>query len=498
MRKKLLEKNFTDRDILQEFYRRKAAGHKSKSGYIRCLDFPAQNNILDSRNFRFKALQATRRAAKSTTEVMDHLEIMEQYPGSRSLYGGITLDSTTEICWDVFKEFDEKYKMRLKFNEQKKILRHPNGSRVRLFGIDASERQMRKILGQKLRKVSIDEAGSITQDVGKLCYQMIRPALIDLAPFSWLSLLGTCENIPGTFFEKVTNGSEKGAPWEVFKWSALDNPFLADKFQAEIDDILKSNPKNIEASWFKTHYLNEWCTDDDLLIISLANAVYREFNPQEYPNPVYTLGVDLGYNDASSFTISCYGSKHKKLALVKSFKSVAMDLTDVADMIHKLKTQYPICRFIVDGANKQGVEEMKNRHKLPLEIAEKTDKATYLRLLKDDVRTGVIEIDPNECKDLVDEWEKLIWKDEKREKEDDRCENHCSDSALYNWRSCYNYLWERRPVKPGIHTEERLLQWEKKQAVSMQEEANQLKRDAEDLGSLGMESEEGWDNDVGW
>ena len=78
--------------------------------------------------------------------------------------------------------------------------------------------------------------------------------------------------------------------------------------------------------------------------------------------------------------------------------------------------KFPISRIQVDGANKQGVEEMRARHSLPLDAAEKTDKATFLKLFADDVKQGKIKLLP-ETQDLQDEWKALQWKDEYQDKE---------------------------------------------------------------------------------
>lgn len=264
---------YSRRSILEEYARRTMVRNHVRSSFLRTPEFLHQNLVLNSRAHRFKSICCTRRAGKSTTEVIDHIEIAMLYPKSRTVYFGLTLDSVTDICWDIFKDLGEKHNLNLKFNETKKIVYYPNGSRTRLVGLDANERQIRKALGQKLRKVSIDEAGSVTANMEQICYQMIMPALSDLRPLSWLTMLGTPENIPNTFFEKVDKRKEKGAPWEVFRWTAYDNPFMKPQWTDEISELKANNPKVVEASWFRTHYLNEWCTDDDLLIYSVTSMI---------------------------------------------------------------------------------------------------------------------------------------------------------------------------------------------------------------------------------
>ena len=447
------------------------------NGFLRCPEFLKQNEVLSSKNIRFKAINTTRRGAKSVTECLDDIEIMCKYPNSKLVYGALTLDSASEIIWDVFQEKLDEAKILHKTNQtHKTITLTRNGSRVRLFGVDCSEKQMRKILGQKLRKATIDEAGSMTVDMVKLCYQTIMPTLTDLRPDSWLTLIGTCENIPNTFFQEVCEGRERGADWHVFRWTTYENPFMRQQWTDEINELIQNNPLVVEASWFKTHYLNQWCTDDDLLVMHMALAQFKKFNANDYPQAVYGLGIDLGFNDACSFTQTCWSPKVKHGHLIKSEKESKMDFTDVAAKVKGLRKSRPFSRFIVDGANKQGVQELRKRHGLPLECAEKSDKVTYLRLLDDDIKTGAMLIDPDECRPLVAEWKSLIWKDKDKEKEDPRCENHCSDGALYSWRDMRHYLVQDKPPTPKRGSKEELLIQQQKESDRMREQHEQRKR----------------------
>ena len=335
-----------------------------------------------------------------------------------------------------------------------------------MFGLDVSERQMRKVLGQKLRKVSIDEAGSITQDMKRLCYQMIMPALTDLAPHSWLTLLGTAENIPNTFFQSVTDGTETGRKWKVYKWTAHDNPFLKEKWAAEIEEILAANPNAKEASWFRTHYLNEWCSDDDLLIIKMNNALnfIDELPPGDY---MYALGVDLGYNDASAFSVIAFSHNLPHCYVIMSFKETMLDITGVAERIKTLQTRYPFYKIVIDGSNKQGVEEMRKRHMLSLEPAEKKGKAMYLRLLRDDLIVGHFKMINGENNELFTEWSGLQWKDSDKEKEDDRCQNYLSDATLYAWRESRHYTFQPPEEKLDVDTDAYMNDLEKRECETM-------------------------------
>ena len=457
------------------------------SGALRVPEFLRQNEYLEARlNHRFRAINCTRRAGKSISEAIDHTEVMCQFPRSRQLYMGLTAESAMDIGWDAFLELDEKHKIGLRFVRSNYRIWHPNGSVLRFFGIDASSREMRKVLGQKIRKISIDEAGSMTIDMNRLVNQVLIPGLTDLAPFSWLSLLGTCENIPNTFFQSLTEGNE-GSDWKVFKWTTYENPFLSKNWDLEVKRILANNPKAREASWFRTHYLNEWCTDDDLMIINPEKALYLPFKPENYKNCRFGLGVDLGFNDDSAFTVAAWSEHSNKVHFVESYGKPGMDLTDVANEIKYLRIKYNITQFEVDGANKQGVQEIRNRHGLPLEAAEKIDKPVYLSLLKDDINTHTAIVDPEGCKELVGEWKHLIWKDSSKKLENPKCKNHKSDSALYIWRKARHYLYREKEKPPSRDSEEYMKKMQEKEAKRLQ---RQLEEEQEWGGSFDMEDME--------
>jgi len=434
---------------------------------------------------RYPVVNCTRRAGKSDLVTTAHVSICLLFPGSRTIMAGLTLDSISAIAWDLLLSILDSEGVIYKTNSTKKIIFYSNGSQTRLIGIDAKEREMRKVLGQKLRFFSLDESGSVNVDVALLMRQMVNPALTDLRPYSWLMMVGTCEIIPNTYFEQVTEKRNNDFPWKVWKWTAYDNPFMHKQWSDEIRELLENNPLIKIASWFRTHYLNEWCPDDELKILDLTNAVYEKFDPKGYRNAIYGIGVDLGFNDDSSFVVGVYSREKPWLHVVKTFKIKGRDLTDVANIIKKLQKDYPISLMVIDGANKQGVEEIRNRHTLPLIAAEKHGKATYLRLLKDDISTGYVHIDEDECKAWLDEARVLVWDkdDPSRTKEDPRCENHCNDAVLYLWRECRAYISVPDQSKVDKNTDEYMKIIEEEEAEEALMEKNE--REEENDGYTG-------------
>lgn len=453
----------SERKILKEYLKRFAPKPS-----LRHPEFHEQNKAIDDES-PLRAWNATRRGAKTTSAAIDIIETMERFPKKKNLFLALTLDSAREIIWDDLKDLAEKNGWVIGedifFNEARSIVRHKNGATARLFGVNTSAKEMRKVLGQKYKKVFIDESGSMTIDMVKLCYQMIGPALIDYN--GQLTLLGTCENIPKTFFEKVTTGKEPG--WSVHRWTSDKNPYVRDAWIKKKNDLIKENPNIVHASWFRTHYLNEWCQDDDLLIIPFNE---ERNSVEKLPSDIdwsYVLGVDLGYNDATSFSILAFSPYHPICYRVKGWKERGLILSAVGRAIEQIRTQFEFFRIVIDGSNKQGVEDLRQRMNLPLTNAEKTGKPTYLKALKDAVVTGTFKVIKGHNNDVIDEWDHLQWSDETHLNEDPRCENHSSDGTLYAFRECRHYVFTEAEMAPKKDTDKFMLEFEKKKARELEQ-----------------------------
>lgn len=351
-----------------------------------------------------------------------------------ALYLALTLDSAKAILWDVVEQLLIDKKVEYRANKQAGTFDLANGSHIKFAGLDSNYREMRKILGQKFAIVGIDECGSMTQDMETIVNQMIIPALTD--EMGDLILLGTAEAIPNTYFQKVMDGHVPG--WHLEKWDTSQNPYMAKNWQMELDRILTTNPLAKEASWFKAHYLNIWAIDDALRIYRLSD--YNFVPKLEYKKrPRHIIGVDLGFNDDCAFVVGTYFQGDPTLYIEKSFKLPELDITDTANAIKSLLKDYQDATLVVDGANKQGVKEMRNRHKLGLKAAQKEDKFTFMRILKDDfIQNRVQIVEPNN-KQLIDELNALM-KVKDADQEDPRCQNHLCDAALYMWREARAYI----------------------------------------------------------
>lgn len=417
--------------------------------------YTLQNDFLTNPS-KLKAFFATRRTGKSYTLGKALLQTAYENPGCTCVYIALTRDSAKRIMYkDVLKPLNKQLRLGAKFNETTLTVLLPNGSMIYLMGVDSSEDEKDKLLGQKYKLAVIDEAASFSIDLRELVYGTLKPAMADLG--GTIILAGTPGNITKSLFYDVTTGAEPG--WHVVKATTFDNPYMAQKWQQEIDELKLNQPYITETPMFRQMYLGEWVIDEDALVYKFNED--RNWYT-ELPNHIkgdwqYMLGVDLGFNDDSAFVVVAYHEHDKNLYVPYTFSSSGMDFTDVANKIKEIKGRFGIHKVIVDGANKQGIEEMQKRHSLPLTIAEKHDKDTFISLMNAEFIKGTIRLSRNAAHDLANEYKGLIWKtrpDGLKRIEHPNCPNHLTDAALYAWRFCYQYASQLPKQKPVYGSKE--------------------------------------------
>lgn len=354
---------------------------------------------------------------------------------------GKTRDSIRDIYFnDIMEVIRRKFAVKWVLNKSEMVYTLRNGSTIKFVGVDADEDQMNKLLGQKFALAIVDEASMYANiDLRKFVYGILRPALADYN--GHLLMIGTPSDYLDSLFYDVTTGAELG--WETHEWTAFDNPYMKDQIAEEEAFIDATNPAYRETAMYRQHNLGIWVVND-------ANKIYK-YDPKinaerEAPGPGYqmVLGVDLGYNDDTAFTVCAWSHYDPKLHIIHSEKHPNMILDDVEATIKALQARYGVHTIVVDGAAKQFVETLRSRFRIGLHYAEKIQKKDFIELMNADFYMGRITVVAENCKPLIEEWEALIWDEKVREKTGEWKEirtkpNHAADSALYAWRWCHHY-----------------------------------------------------------
>lgn len=428
-------------------------------------NFPKQFAFITD-NAKLKAGFCTRRAGKSYGIGLNLLQTALDNPMTTCLYIALTRESAKRIMFkDVLYVINRRFNLQIKFNMSDLTATLPNGSVVYFIGMDSSEQEAEKALGQKLKLVVIDEAASFRRDLSEIVYKVLRPACTDLD--GQIVLIGTPGNITrGLFYDVVHN---KVPGWAIHKWGALDNPYIASQWQAEIDQLTKENPLVTETPWFKQMYLGLYVIDQTKLVYRF---VYEKNIATSLPSHLtYVLGVDLGFDDPSAFVVCGYQDHDSTLYVQEVYKASKMIISDVAERIKYYVNKYKPFRIVIDNAAKQSVEELKQRFGLNLTPADKHGKPEFIEIMNSEMIGGKIKYS-SACEELFDEYASLIWDDQAtKRQEHPNCQNHLADACLYAWRSCYNYLHKPLEIKK-VTDEEKIDIWFEQQSAKIADKSN--------------------------
>ncbi len=426
------------------------------------LTLVQESAFIEQRKFiddpaRHKALHCTRRAAKSFTAGLYMVETCLKFPGSNCLFIGLTRQSALDIIMkDILKVVDRKHDLSIHFNNTSLDCTFPNGSVIRITGVDVSEDEMNKLLGKKYRLVCIDEASLYTVNIKHLVYDILGPAMAD--QMGTICLYGTSSNFTQGLFFDITNKKEKG--WSLHQWSAHQNPHI--NWQAQLDDIRANRPEYMETPQFRQWYLNEWVIETDKLVYKF-NPERNIFRDLPYPLSrawTFNLGVDTGWEDDNGFVLTGYHAHDPTLYVFKAFKKSHMffDHPELTQSVRKRIKEFmadpekPIWRVVIDGANKQGVETMNIMQDIPFEYADKLGKVDHIEICNGELLQGRVKIHES-CRDLIDEMMGLVWKTDGDKimlpkREHPALPNHLCDAFLYAWFYGYHFL--ETPAKKAL------------------------------------------------
>lgn len=435
---------------------------------------------------KLKALFCTRRSAKSYTAGLYLIYEALKNPGCNCLFTGLTRLSAKGIIWkDILFDINNKLNLGANFNQTDLTMTLPNGSEIWVTGIDADEQEMRKILGRKFRLACIDEASMYTIDLRGFIYGVLAPAMVDPnmgGDRGTICLMGTASDFPKGLFFDITNRKEAG--WKLYQWSAYDNPYVAKQWHESILEIAKDRPQYMDTPQFKQWYLNEWVIDESKLVYKFdpQKNLIKELPKLSTEDWTYVLGIDTGWEDANAFVLTGYHIHDPHLYVINTFHKNKLTFDQVAEVIERFKVSqdYPVHKFIIDGANKQGVESMRARTSIPLENAEKQDKTTFIEIMNGDLVQSKIKIlDIPQNRPLWQEMMSLVWLTDGDtiklpKKEHPNLPNHLCDAFLYAWRCGYHYSSvkpERKIITGSREWYEKQSQdiWEKEKEALMQD-----------------------------
>ena len=373
----------------------------------------------------------------------------------------ITLNrrSAKRIIWKDLLIINKDYNLGGKPDKVELTITFPNGSVIYLSGAK-DEAEIEKLRGMAFLKIYIDEAQAFKAYLDDFINEILSPCLFDYD--GSLSLIGTPNaSCAGVFFD-ACHKNEGYVGWSNHHWTIFDNPWIREKSGKDPRQILKEDRDR--KGWsedepaYRREALGEWVYDPDSLVFKYDE---EKNSYVELPSNIhweYIMAVDIGYVDADAISIVAFSYNHPEMYVVEEFIKNKMTISELVDEIRPFLDRYDCVKKVMDAGalGKKIQEEIRQRHGIHFEAAEKTRKHEYISLMNGDLRKGHIKVKRGST--LVADWRQLQWTRDKDDpskwKIDRGFHSDIADSVLYAWREARHFTYREITAQPKKDTDE--------------------------------------------
>lgn len=347
--------------------------------------FPKQNAFVED-TARYIAAQCSRRAGKTNGLAIRFFKTMAKYPKSQCIYLSLTFDSARDIMWPVLQELNDKYSLGCTFVESKLWMIHPNGAKLKLMGADMKN-FIKRLKGRKHPGVGIDEAQDFGAHLQSLIDDVLTPSIADY-PDGWLAVTGTPGPVPQGYFFDVTQNGKYG--YSHHSWTLFENPYMPNP-QAFLADLKAKREWPEDHPTLLREWLNRWVLDVEALWVRYRESLNHFTELPQLPGNMqynYILGIDIGFKDADALAVLAWSEASATTYLIKEVITPKQGLTELVEQIQALQKQYEFSKMVIDqgGLGLKLAEEMRRRHSIPVQPADKARKQENVDILNDAMR----------------------------------------------------------------------------------------------------------------
>lgn len=464
-------------------FERQCISTKPDPDYIRDL-FEKQRKVLSDLTKRIACL-CTRRAGKTHFVAARLLKCADENPGGTSLYIALTKGHARRNLGKAFRRLKKKYNLPIRETERDGQLLwiHENGHEIWLAGCK-DKTECEKFRGDFYDLAIIDEgqsypmpnrrkvtAGEREDEANRelleyLVNDVLDPALLDRdAP---LIITGTPGVLPIGFFWEITTGDGKSEKWTTHEWSVFDNPHIPHA-RKWLDEKMRKNGWSEDHPTVQREWRGKWVADISAIIyqfVANRNGWFPENNGRRQacwnalpgkPNEWFlVLGIDLGHDDATSFTLTASRRGMPHVYVLRTWGGSEMTTAERAAEWHRIRSQlsadgFKLAKTVVDtgGLGKSIAHDMKKLYGVTCEAAEKKFKAGAIRMVRDAMTGGRLLFNHFECGAIISEMSVLPWNDERTDHHSGYSDHWC-DGLLYAFREHpMAERWDEVPPEPG-------------------------------------------------
>lgn len=469
-------KNINKAAILAEIQKR-AERVKVKKFSIEEYCFTEQINFIRD-PAKFKTAVCSRRAGKSEACAANLVDTCQNTKNATCLYITLSRVSAERIIWRTLLKIIEEHQLKVKINNKELSIKFLDTNAMLYVSGAKDATEIEKFRGMSLNLVYIDEAQSFKPYIKELVEDVLSWATKDVA--GTMCFTGTPGPIPaGYFYEMSTKTNKKVSQ---HKWTLLQNPWIKIKSGMEPAEILAEERarKGITESdpTYRREALGEWVKDENALVFKFSQNknVVNSFPT----NLTYIFGIDIGFNDADAISVIGYNYESNNVFLVEEVVQAKQDITTLVGKIKDLQAFYKPVKIVMDAGalGKKIQEEIRNRHGINAEAADKNRKLEYIELLNDDLRSGRFKTFPGSI--FEQDSNIVVWDyDGPTKKVSDRTHSDIHDSTLYAWKEAKHYFEKEVNKKAEKYSK----QWLDEQEMLLAQQIKNKMNDEEDIVS---------------
>lgn len=416
---------------------------------------------------KFKTAVCSRRAGKTEACAADLIDTALNTPRANCLYITLSRTSAERIIWRTLMNILADYDIEYKANNKELTIRLDNGSMIYVSGAK-DKQEIEKFRGMSLHKVYVDECQSFKPYIAELVEDVLNWAAKDVG--GTICLTGTPGPVPaGYFYDMSTKANERVSQ---HKWTLTDNPWIFRKSGMQPEEILRQERERKGITVNDPTYMREalglWVRDQNALVYRFNKDIntYDQLPPEQM---TYIFGIDIGWLDADAIAVLGYNYVSNNVYLIQEVITRKQDITSLAKQIKQLEAKYKPVKMVLDAGalGKKIQEEIKHRHGLNVEAAQKERKLEFIELLNDDLRTGRFQAFKNST--FEQDSGIIVWDyDTGTKKVSDRTHTDIGDSILYAWKECKHFFEIDAIKKPnGINTNAYMNELEEREAERM-------------------------------
>lgn len=386
-----------------------------------------------------------RQCGKSVLALTLAVEACLRTPNFSVLYVAPRLNQAKAICSDAFEYILRSCpeSLKPKFSRDNSTYEFPNGSKIRLGGVNAKE--IDSLRGGKSHMVIADECGFM-QEFKKAVKGALYPRLNITKGVGKLILISTLPSDPGhEFFDYVKTAEYRGT---LIKKSIRDCPRYTEQ------DILRfaDEAGGIDSVEFKREYLNIIIPDEEYTVIPEFNDESMEDIVCDLPKPAYYdcyVSMDIGLKDLTAILFAFYDFRNGYLYIEDEvgIKGRSVTTRAIASSVEEKESNLwgykkPYIR-VADNNNLILLNDLNIDYGVYFRATAKDNKHAQINELRVLIEQGKIRINPR-CQKLILHLKTATWKPNHKDYTRDPDGNHFDflDALIYMAR---NVNWFKNP-----------------------------------------------------